>query len=67
MGRLNAILQERHDKAYGAYKASRRSWQQKCIDHDAVKTGEKSEHQKTHERFNPGGRAIIAAMNKGDE
>jgi hypothetical protein len=39
------------------------SWQQEHIEADA---GRKSEHQKTHERFNPHGAAIEAAM-KGKE
>jgi hypothetical protein len=45
------------------WKKSHRSWQQKCIDHDSIRSSGKSEHQKTHERFNPNG----AAMNKGDD
>jgi hypothetical protein len=67
MGRLNAILQDRHDRALATFKASNKSWWQKSIEADKARSDEKSEHQKTHERFNPGGRAIIAAMNKGDE
>jgi hypothetical protein len=67
MGRLNAILQERHDKAKGDFKASNKSWQQSMIESDAARSDEKSIHQITHDKFNPGGRAIIAAMNKGDE
>ena len=64
MGKLSPILQERHDRALRNFKASNKSWQQEHIEADA---GRKSEHQKTHERFNPGGAAIEAAMKRGHE
>ena len=64
MPKLSTILQDRHDRALRRFKDSRPQEPDNCF--GPIPDDKKSEHQKTHERFNPGGRAIAAAM-RGDE
>lgn len=58
-----ASVQYNHDRWRVAYD-EHQQWQQKMIDVDNARPG-KTFMQETHEKFNPGGKAIINSM-KGE-
>ncbi len=64
MGRLSPILQDRHDRALSRFKKSNKALREQRKAEDNARPG-KTFMQETHEKFNPGGKAIINSM-KGE-
>ena len=64
MNRLSPEQKARHDKAYNAFKASHEAWQQTMIRTDKARV---DQHLETHQRFDPKGRAILAAEKEREQ